>query len=140
MIGSALETLLCLMVDAHDEEAERTHKIPMRGGKPKPLLDWNLAELLRVAKAAGWLPSGLDLEDEWNTRKARIGDYAEVVREVRNLAHPGRYRKEHFRKRVTSRYLRQQFDVAMACRDWLVAHNNAVLRKNLAAESPDEDA
>lgn len=53
MIGSALETLLCLMVDAHDEEAECTDKVPIRGGKPKPLLDWNLAELLRVAKYSG---------------------------------------------------------------------------------------
>jgi len=134
MIGSALETLLCLMVDAHDEEAERTGKLPVRRGKPKPLLNWDLGELLRVAKAAGWLPSALDHEhDKWDGRKAHIGDHAEVLRELRNLVHPGRYRKAHFRRRVTARYLRWQFEVALLCRDWLAHHNNEALRERLRA-------
>jgi hypothetical protein len=42
-------------------------------------LNWKYIELLRVAKAANWLPSALDLENDWSNRKARIGDYAEVV-------------------------------------------------------------
>jgi 7,8-dihydro-6-hydroxymethylpterin-pyrophosphokinase len=42
MLGSALEAFLMLMVNMFGGEAERTGKIPMRKGKPKPLLEWKL--------------------------------------------------------------------------------------------------
>lgn len=133
MLGSALEALLMLMVNAHDEEAAATGEIPVRKGKPLPLLEWRVAELLRVAKSAGWLPSGLDLNDDWNTRKAKVGDYAEVSRMIRNLVHPSRYAKDHAQKRVTARYLKRQFEIALTCRDWLAERNNKSLREHMRA-------
>jgi hypothetical protein len=63
MLGSALETILILMVNIYSDEAEQTGKVPMKKGQPKPLLDWQFIELLRVAKAAQWLPSTLNLND-----------------------------------------------------------------------------
>lgn len=134
MLGSALETLLILMVNIFPEETEQTGHLPLAKGKPKPLLDWNLAELLKVAKATKWLPSALNLNDDWNDRKARIGDHAEIVRMLRNLAHPARYRTDHFRKRVTKKYLQRQFEVVEACRDWLVENNNEALLKHMKEE------
>ncbi|MGC1294869.1 MAG: hypothetical protein WA869_07495 [Alloacidobacterium sp.] len=134
MLGSALETLLTLMVNVYSDEAEKTGKVPMKKGRPKPLLDWQFIELLRVAKAAQWLPSALDLQDGWSGRKARIGDYAEVVRQVRNLAHPARYVEDHHRKRVTAKYLQRQFDVVLLCRDWLSKRNNESLLKHMRGE------
>jgi len=134
MLGSALETLLILIINVFSDEAEATGKLPLTKGKPKPLLDWGLAELLRVAKAANWLPSALDLNDDWNNRKAQIGDYAEVVRMVINLAHPARYRKDHFGGRITPKYLTRQFEVVGLCRDWLVEHNNKSLLEHMKAE------
>jgi len=53
MLGSALEALLMNMIDVYADEAENTGKIPMSKGKAKPLLTWDLADLLKVAKAAG---------------------------------------------------------------------------------------
>src|SRR5580658_5005942 len=85
MLGSALENILILMISLYDEDADRTGKVPLKDGKPKPILKWDLVELLRVAKAAGWLPAGLKLGEAWDTRKARVGDYAEATREMRNL-------------------------------------------------------
>jgi hypothetical protein len=134
MLGSALETVLILMIDVHSEEAEKTGEIPRPKGKPKPLLKWDLAELLTVAKAADWLPTALDLSDDWNWRRANVGDFAEVVRMMRNLTHPARYLKDHHGRRVTKKYLQRQFDVVLACRDWLAAHNNRELLKELEAE------
>ncbi|MGH7113937.1 MAG: hypothetical protein ACREE9_05530, partial [Stellaceae bacterium] len=90
--------------------------------------------LLRVAKAAQWLPSTIDLNDEWSSRKARIGDYAEVVRMVRNLAHPARYATDHYHSRVTQKYLQRQFEVVLLCRDWLAARNNKSLIEHMKAE------
>ena len=135
LLGSALETLLILMINVYPEEAERTGKAPSRKGAPRPLLDWRFSDLLRVAKAANWLPAALDVDtDNWDRRKARIGDYAEVVREVRDLVHPTRYVQDHHRKRVTARYLQWQFDVAQLCRDWLAEHNTKSLREHMKAE------
>jgi hypothetical protein len=142
MLGSALETLLILMIDCYDEEAESTGEAPKQRGRVKPLLDWKLAELLRVAKAAKWLPAGLDLDDAWDHRKARIGDYAEVVRMVRNLAHPTRYQADHHGKRVTAKYLKQQFEIVLLCRDWLADRNNKALltHMNERNESSETDS
>jgi hypothetical protein len=133
-LGSALETLLIMMINCFPDEASQTGKTPVHKGKPKPLLAWDLAELLRVAKAANWLPSALDLQDDWNSRKARIGDYAEVVRMMRNLAHPARYLKDHYGRRVTNKYLQRQFEVVLLCRDWLQARNNKALLEHMKAE------
>ena len=133
-LGSAFETLLILMINCFSDEADQTGKIPLHKGKPKPLLDWQFVELLRVAKAAKWLPAALNPDDEWNSRKARIGDYAEVVRMVRNLAHPSRYLKDHNGRRVTKKYLHRQFEIVLLCRDWLQAHNNKALLEHMKAE------
>jgi hypothetical protein len=131
MLGSALETLLILMVNCYAEEAANTKRLPTSRGKVKPLLDWNLGELLSVAKAANWLPAGLALGNDWDSKKAQVGDYAEVVRMVRNLAHPGRYRKDHMEKKVTRKYLQRQFEVVLLCRDWLVERNNKALLEHM---------
>lgn len=102
MAGAELETALLMMINAYPHEAMATNKCPRTKKKiVKPLIDWKLTELLRVAKAAEWLPSGLEYgNDDWNERKAKIGDHAEVVREIRNLAHPARHIEDHYKKRI----------------------------------------
>ncbi len=134
MLGSSLENILILIISLYDTDAERTGRVPHRNGKPKPLLKWDLAELIAVAKAAGWLPAGLKLGEDWNSRKARVGDYAEVARMMRNLAHPARYLNDHPGRRVTKKYLQRQFEIVLACRDWLAAHNNRELLKSIEEE------
>jgi len=135
MLGSALETLLILMINCYSDEAARTGKVPMKKNTPKPLLDWKYIELLRVAKAANWLPSKLDLDnDDWNSRTAMMGDYAEVVRMLRNLVHPAAYADDHHRRRVTAKYLQRQFEMVLLCRDWLAEHNNKALLEHMKAE------
>jgi hypothetical protein len=140
MLGSSLENILILMISLYSEDADRTGKVPRRKDKPKPVLKWDLGELIAVAKAAGWLPAGLKFGDGWNARKARVGDYAEVARQMRNLAHPARYLQDHPRGRVTKRYLQRQFEIVLACRDWLAAHNNRELLKAIDEEEKRERA
>ncbi|SRR5579883_3400161 len=140
MLGSALENILTLMISLYHDEADRTGKVPHDKGKPKPLLKWKLDELLRVAKAATWLPAGLKQGEAWDSKKARVGDYAEAAREMRNLAHPARYVQDHPRGRVTKRYLQRQFEIVLACRDWLAAHNNRELLKAIEEEEEREKA
>jgi hypothetical protein len=134
MLGSALETLLTLMVNCYPDEAEHAWQAQTKRGKPKPLLKWTLADLVAVAKSANWLPAGLALTDDWDSRKARVGDHAEVVKMLRNLAHPARYAADHYRKRVTRKYLRRQFEFVLHCRDWLAERNNKSLLEHIKAE------
>lgn len=138
MLGSVLETLLILMVNIYPEEVEQTGKFPTNPNKRKSLLKWDLADLLTVAKAANWLPFALELSDVWSSRKARIGDYAEVVRMVRNLAHPARYAKDHYRRRVTAKHLQFQFEVVQSCRSWLADHNAKSLLEHMAMADADD--
>lgn len=134
MLGSALEALLMLMVNCYVEEVDAGGWAPSRKGATKCLVDWNLAQLLSVAKSAEWLPTAINLRDGWNGRKAKIGDFAEVTRLVRNLVHPGSYLKEHSPSRVTTKYLQQQFEVVQLCSDWLAERNNRSLREHMRQE------
>lgn len=135
MAGAELETALLLMVNIYPDEAVTTDKCPRRKKSIKPLLDWNLGELLRVAKAAGWLPSALVYgEDEWSNRKAKVGDYAEVVREMRNLAHPARYMEDHYRKRVTRKHLGLVFETINSASSWLYARIEKSLIERMKSE------
>lgn len=139
MLGSALETLLMLMINVYPEDAIASENAPKRQHAPKPLLKWNLSELLAVAKATGWLPSALDVDkDEWSARKAKVGDYAELSRMIRNLIHPARYAEDHFRKRITAKYLTHQFEVVKACQDWLADHNAKQLIMHMEEEENGE--
>jgi hypothetical protein len=76
----------------------------------------------------------LNLKDYWDRRKAKVGDYAEVVRMVRHLVHPARYVEDHHRSRVTAKYLQWQFNVVLLRRDWLVNRKNKSLREHMRDE------
>lgn len=106
LAGATLEAMLILTVNAFCDEVAAIQKLPQRKGQTKPLLAWTLPELLQVAKAVGWLPSGLECDEKWNSRRAKVGDYAEVVRELRNLLlHPARYIEDYSRRHITKRHL-----------------------------------
>jgi hypothetical protein len=93
-----------------------------------------MSDLLRVAKAAGWLPAGLGLEENWDHRRAKVGDYAEVVRQIRNLIHPARYLEDNRGKWVTAKHLHLQFDVVLACVNWLAEHSKNFIRESMHRE------
>ena len=115
MAAAVMEAALILMVSAFPEEAEATGK-----SSRKELLRWDLGELLNVAKAAGWLPAGLEIgKDDWLPRKAKVGDRAEVLRLIRDLLHPGRHTREHLRQRVTKQYLEFALNVVFEVNDCL---------------------
>jgi hypothetical protein len=135
MDGSALETALILTVNAFPQEALATSAVPTRkGGAPKPVLDWSLVQLLAVAKKAKWLPAGLELGDDWSSRKAKVGDHAEVVRMVRNLAHPARYLEDHGGGRVTKKHVRFVDNALRTSFDTILEKVGASLQAQLKAD------
>jgi len=71
MSGAALEALLIAMAHLYPDDVEASGALPKSKGKPKPILNWSLSELLLVASRAGWLPAGLESGDDWNTQRAK---------------------------------------------------------------------
>ena len=129
MTGAALESMLLAIANCFPEEALSSKLAPRRGGAVKPLVDWSLAHLLSVTKERGWLPSGLSLDDEWDDARAEIADYAEVIRQIRNLIHPSRYAEGFLGKRITKRYLESSFEILDAANDFLMNKVAATLER-----------
>jgi hypothetical protein len=110
MLGATLEAGLIAMMHCFAEEVAACESLPREKVAMKPLLKWKLAERLRIAKKLDWLPAGLQLDQAWDAKRAKIGDHAEVIRMLRNLVHPAAYLTEHTAKRVTSRHLSHAFE------------------------------
>ena len=78
MLGSAVECLLLLFTNIFFDEALKTEQVPQHGnGKTKYLLEWTLADLLRVAKAANWFPETIE------GKKASIRDSSGTLKQIR---------------------------------------------------------
>ncbi len=119
MIGAAFEASLLAFANCYPEEALGSVAAPRRKRTIKPLIDWSLAELLAVAKECNWLPSALSLNDEWDEAKAKIGDYGEVIRQIRNLVHPARYALDWPRKRITKNIWKLTFKILDVANEYL---------------------
>ncbi len=115
MIGAAFEATLLSQAHCHEYVIQE-----WKGSKAKLLKQWSFAELLDAAKHFNWLPSQLSRGEEFDDKRAQIGDYAEVVRELRNLVHPARYATDLSGKSVTKRYLEVSFKVVDTAVDWLL--------------------
>lgn len=139
MMGAALEASLLAFVNCYPDEALRSPITPTKKGKTKPLVEWSLSELLAVVKERGWLPFGLSLNDQWSARKAHIGDYAEALRQTRNLVHPIRYALDLPRKRVTKRYLERSFEIFEVVTDYLLNKIGESLRAAFEAQNEEDD-
>jgi hypothetical protein len=134
MMGAALEASLLAFANCYSSEALRSSNAPTKRGNIKPLAEWRLQELLAVAKDQGWLQSSLSLDEEWNGKKAQIGDWAEVLRQIRNLIHPVRHMLDFSRKRITKKYLETAFEIFEVATDYLLNKIYGSLRIAFEAE------
>ena len=119
LMGAAMEAILLSSANCFPKIVASAKHAPKMKGKIKRLDKWKLMELLTVAKEFNWLPSGLSPEDEWNSANAKIGDYVDVVRKIRNLIHPVRYLDDFGRKIFTKKYLKACFVIVDTAIDYL---------------------
>ena len=138
LIGAALEADLLAMCDCFADEIPDRVIPKQKNGTPKPLINWTFYQRLRAARSAGWLPAGLDLEDVWVHRKARIGDYAEVVRQIRNLVHASCYITDFPKQRVTNKRMTICYETLEIASDHLQAKVHADLRAKMEAEQSEQ--
>lgn len=127
MLGAALEADLLAICNCYSDEIPEKLIPKKKNGKPKHLLDWSFFQLLRVARHCKWLKSGLELETDWDRKKARIGDYAIVLKDFRNLVHASCKITDFSKSRVTKQRMEMCFDIL----DISKSHLEAKLHRSL---------
>ena len=102
MLGAALEGALVAMADlgALRPDIEKSSQaVRDKNGDLVPPESWPFRKLLALAKELNWLPAKLPPDEDIDLNEALergdVGDFAEYVREVRNLVHPGKYVREY---------------------------------------------
>jgi hypothetical protein len=138
MIGAALEADLIAMCHCYADEIPAVLIPQGKNSQPKPLLQWSFAQLLQVARACDWLPARLALHDAWDHQKAHIGDYAVVVKDMRNLVHASRYLTDFARSRMTKRRMEMCFEILEVASDHLQAKLHTSLKA--AMEKVEQEA
>jgi len=112
VLGAALEAGLLATAMCYPSQVRRA--VIYRRLKGKPLEEWGLFDLLGLARELKWVPSKLPigmgarasgLTPDKALKNKDVAYFADVVREMRNVIHPGRYwrqwrgiriKKQHF--------------------------------------------
>ena len=129
MIGAALEADLVAMCSCYFDEI-KAELIPKdRNGKPKHLLNWTFFQLLRIARECGWLPARLKMDEDLDQKRAHIGDYTVVLKNVRNLVHSSCYLTDFTKSRLTKRWMEMCFEILEVASDHLQAKIHASIRE-----------
>ncbi len=127
LIGSALEGAILAMCTVYDKEVE-THlrALPSNQRPPRAAQDWTLNHCIKIASALGWLPTRNSLRS-----RRKIGDWVHLVRELRNLIHPGKHVRDYPRIRIAKAHwgdARAVFKIASENLEVKVVHD---LRKEI---------
>jgi hypothetical protein len=134
MIGAALESELLALCNCYPDEIPGELIPKKKNGKPKHILDWTFSQLLRIARERGWLPARLDLTEQWDQKRAHIGDYAIVLKEIRNLVHSSCYISYFPKSRITKRRMEMCFEILEVASDHLQAKLHASIRAAIDEE------
>ena len=110
MLAATIGGQLVICVSSFPEEAERALKRLQesneinRGLKLSSVLEWDLGQLLKVAREAQWLPPKVKRYPFPAVDTAEVLS-ADHIRELRNLVHPGRLVRERKGQMITKEEL-----------------------------------
>jgi len=128
------------MVTCFPSTARRTATWKSVSKRRKNVLHWNLGELIALANEAGWLPAKYRENPgaSWNTVRAAglMGDFVQVVRETRNLIHPGKYLRTYPSLVVKEANYRDCYEILKAARSWFLSHIELSLQRRFRKGAP----
>ncbi len=134
MLGATLEGSLLAMCDMFPGEAEAAISALPKERRPKGhLLRWGLNHLIPIAQHACWLPVR-----ERARGPHKIGDWVELLRDLRNLVHPGRHLREYPKARLRAVAFHNAREVFEAANDWILNRVYNDLRMKIEAEEASE--
>jgi hypothetical protein len=138
MLGAALEASLLAMAKCYTEEVEQTKTF---SSKKEPNLDkWNLIDHLKVARELNWIPSKLwldkiaresGIDPDEALKNGDLGYFADVVREIRDMLHPGRYLRLWSGVKVTKKFLETSYEVVDLIRESLLKKLEDSIRQEM---------
>jgi hypothetical protein len=124
MLGAAVEGSLLAMCCAYPKEVKRAIQSLPENERPRGRWKrWALHQLLIVAKTAGWLPAR-----RGKRGRLKVGDWAELLQELRNLVHPGKHLRSYPKVRIRRGHLADARTVFEAVNDHLYQKLAADLR------------
>lgn len=119
-LGAALEGALLAMCDLQFGEVELLLASLPSNERPRGPVDrWGMDDLLKVATRLGWLPARAH-----EKARRRVGDWSHLVKELRNLAHPGRHIRDYPDVRLRKAHYDDARWVYGAAIEWLEHHNS----------------
>ena len=96
MLGGALEGILLAMATIRSDDVETYLATLLPADQPpKRAQDWALGHLLQLATALRWFPARRNKH-----ARRRLADWAHLIQELRNLAHPGKHIRDYPTVRV----------------------------------------
>ncbi|SRR5258708_4894304 len=139
-LAAALEAAIMEIASIYPSRVRRTTTWVRVSKRRKNLLFWTLGELIELANEIDWLPAkfGVKSGASWSTVKAGgdIGDFVEIIREMRNLVHAGKYLRHYPSLVVRAHHYKSCFDILQAATATLRSQLEASIHRRLARAKP----
>lgn len=127
-LGAAIEAGLLATSKCYPSQVRKTGKYRSKNKKHRNLDKWGFFDLLELGRELKWIPSRIPMGKI--ARASRItpksalangdlGYFANVVREIRNLVHPGVYLRNMRNVKITKSYYQFCFEVEDVVFDYL---------------------
>jgi hypothetical protein len=130
MLGATLEgSLLAMCHMFQDETRAAISALPKEKQPNGRLLRWDLNHLIPIARGAAWLPAR-----EKGRGPHKIGDWVEMLRDLRNLVHLGRHVREYPKVRLRAAVFHNAREVFETANDWILDRLYKDIRKRMEAE------
>src|SRR5262245_57842274 len=125
MLGATLEAQLLVMCSLYPKDVEKTFLSMAPESRPKGRMDrWSFEQLLVIGRRAKWLPS------RSHPRRPRlVGDLGDLIRELRNLVHPGKHARDYPKVRVRRAHFGDAQAIFDVANSWLLDHIHKSLRQ-----------
>jgi hypothetical protein len=119
------------MCNLQVEEVEQmVGSLPSADRPRGPMDRWSMDDLIMLAKRLGWLPARVHPRG-----RRRIGDLSLLVKELRNLAHPGKHIREYPNVRLRKAHYEDARAIFATATNWLYHHNARGLVRGDAKET-----
>jgi hypothetical protein len=129
------------MAKIESSQVRRSQKYLSGRKKDRNVDKWSLFDLLELAREVRWIPSKLPMgkvarESGISPKKAQVngdlGYFADVVRDIRNLVHPGAYLRDMKNVKITKSYYEFCYEISADVFDFLRQKEEESIRKSHA--------
>jgi hypothetical protein len=117
ILGAQVEGMLLGMCCLRENEVRKWFADLPASQRPKNSINqWDLATLSRVARDLKWLPAR-----HHPRAHTKVGDWVDVLREIRNLVHPGKHIRDYPKVRIGRLHLSDAQAVCGAVERYLLS-------------------